>query len=199
MGTSNPQHIPYVVSLIQKSLPWSVLDIGVGFGRTGWLVREFMEVWNDRVLPDQWMISLYGIEAFEAQLTPIQRTLYSAIMIGDAYQMVTDPSHEHYEFLQQGWDLIVLGDVLEHWEKQTAIAMMDWSLKHAKNVILAIPIGSGAVWRQDPKYGNPYEQHKSEWTRPEISQRWKPSEYRMFVDYIQRDHGVFFWDHTHER
>jgi len=46
MPTSNWQNISYNIDLIRKIKPQSILDVGVGFGRWGILLREFLELWE---------------------------------------------------------------------------------------------------------------------------------------------------------
>ena len=45
MGSSAVELITPIVSLVQAAEPTSVLDIGVGFGKWGFLLREYIEVW----------------------------------------------------------------------------------------------------------------------------------------------------------
>ena len=59
------------------------------------------------------------------------------------------------------WDLIIFGDVLEHFEKQESREILKWCVEHSKYVLINIPIGAG--FEQGERYGNPYEAHLSVW------------------------------------
>jgi len=64
MGTSNWQNISYNIELIRKINPESILDIGVGFGRWGFLFREFLEIWDDENYSGKWKRKIDGVEIF---------------------------------------------------------------------------------------------------------------------------------------
>ncbi len=133
MGTSNWQNIPYCVEILMKIAPKRVLDVGIGFGRWGMIVREFCDVWFQRVFPDQWAVHLEGIEAFPKSISDYHRTFYNRIHIGDAADLVGR---------QPGpWDVTIYGDVLEHFTKPVALRLIETSLENSAYVLLNIPLG----------------------------------------------------------
>ena len=63
MPTSYPHQINEIVRLVLAVNPASLLDIGVGFGKYGFLAREYLELfgeseqyakWKRRALPGLW-------------------------------------------------------------------------------------------------------------------------------------------------
>ena len=154
MGTSNWQNIPFCVDALMKMEPARVLDIGVGFGRWGIMIREFCEVWFNKVHAKDWEIDIQGIEAFEPNIEDHQRLFYSKIHIGDAADVLPG--------LDGRFDVILYGDVLEHFKRDVALKMLETSLDRAHYVMVNIPLGE--EWEQEEMYGNPYEAHLSEWT-----------------------------------
>jgi hypothetical protein len=60
------------------------------------------------------------------------------------------------------YDLVILGDVLEHFERARAERLLQKCFDHAPAIILNIPLGER--WTQDAIYGNEYERHRSFWT-----------------------------------
>ena len=110
MGTSNWQNIPFNIEILMKIEPKRVLDVGVGFGRWGMIIREFCDVWFGRIMEPEWRVHLEGIEAFEQNITSYHKSFYNHIHIGDAREII-------YR-LESSWDLIIFGDVLEHFERQ---------------------------------------------------------------------------------
>ena len=153
MGTSNWQQMPFCIDVLMHINPASVLDVGVGFGRWGAITREFCELWQERILPESWKIHIEGIEGFPDQLGPWQKSFYNQIHIGDARQLLGQ--------LPGPWDLIIFGDVLEHFEKQESRDILKRCLDHANYLLINIPIGAG--FEQGERYGNPYEAHLSLW------------------------------------
>lgn len=145
---------PWVHRVLATIKPTSALDIGVGCGRFGFIFREKCES-KDR--PDffhrcNWRCKLHGIEAFGAYIGEIQRLLYDEIYVGDALSII--------DTLAESYDLIHLGDVLEHIPKQPALQLVRSCYERArKGVLLVMPYQpemQGAV------LGNNYEIHRSQ-------------------------------------
>jgi hypothetical protein len=61
--------------------------------------------------------------------------------------------------------LVVFGDVLEHMAEESARWCWDQARRHAKWVLLSIPIHPHPQAEVD---GNPYEAHVSQWTHPKV-------------------------------
>ncbi|MBC7343764.1 MAG: glycosyltransferase family 1 protein, partial [Clostridia bacterium] len=71
MPTSWYQVIPIVLDQIQSLQPRSVLDVGIGFGKYGMLIREALEVPLGRYYKHQWQIKVDGVEVFSGYKNPI--------------------------------------------------------------------------------------------------------------------------------
>src|SRR5215510_5091009 len=113
MPSSRPNAIPTVVHLLRQLRPNSILDVGIGFGKWGHLFREYTDILEAEHEParyqrEHWRVRIDGIEGYAAYLTPMHQYLYTAIHVGDARSVL--PRLDPY-------DLIFLGDVLEHLEK----------------------------------------------------------------------------------
>jgi hypothetical protein len=180
MGSSNWQHIPYMVELFRIIEPKKILDIGVGFGRWGIVAREFLDVWYGKVHPSDWSLIIDGIEAFEANIQDYQKHFYTNIFLGDAKEKIYD--------LDDDYDLIIFGDVLEHFTKEDGENLLKISLKKSRYVIVAVPIGEN--WEQDEMYGNIYERHLASWYVDEFKS-FHCTQGKLFRDFIDRPHGVF--------
>lgn len=100
MGTSNWQHIPFCVEVLMRIEPRRVLDVGVGFGRWGIIVREFCDVWFGRVLPEQWSVYVEGIEAFAPSISSYHSSFYNKIWVGDAVEV--------FSRIDKSWDVVIL-------------------------------------------------------------------------------------------
>jgi len=159
-----------------KVSPQKALDVGVGFGRWGIIIREFCDVWNSRVLQEDWSTQVEGIEAFEPLISEYHKSFYNNIHIGDARKILPD-------LCQSRWDIIIFGDVLEHFEKNEGQGLLNLSLDSSEYVMVNIPIGEN--WPQDVSYKNPYEKHLSVWDFNDFQGTYL-CRYSIFTDYIDR-------------
>jgi hypothetical protein len=188
MPTSPYYHIPTFVEFLIETRPKSLLDIGLGNGKLGFIARDLLDVMlGERYCRDDWKIRIDGIEIFEKYIQTHQRFIYDHIYIGNAYDII--PTLEPY-------DMIFLGDVLEHFGKERAWKFMDRCITLTReHIILNIPLGT--EWEQPDIYGNEYERHRSYWSWEEFEPFvWKykffdiyPGRYAIFLirkdDYIQ--------------
>jgi hypothetical protein len=102
------------------------------------------------------------------------------ILLGDAKEKIYD--------LDDDYDLIIFGDVLEHFTKEDGENLLKISLKKSRYVIVAVPIGEN--WEQDEMYGNIYERHLASWYVDEFKS-FHCTQGKLFRDFIDRPHGVF--------
>jgi hypothetical protein len=154
MCTSDASNIPFLVAELQRLRPRSVLDVGVGFGKVGMLVREYLECWYGRVTPDAWQITVEGIEAFEGYRNPLWASMYNCVHIGDARIVVRD---------LRAFDVAVCCDVIEHMNKESGLDLVRYLAGRCGAVLLTTPI---AFWPQGAENDNPHEVHQSHW-RPD--------------------------------
>ncbi|WP_238916668.1 methyltransferase domain-containing protein [Clostridium sp. YIM B02555] len=180
MGTSNWQNISLCVDLIKTIKPKSVLDIGVGFGRWGILCREFLDVWEGRIFREAWKTKIDGIEIFEKSIDNYHRDFYNNIYIGDAYEIVNDNFNKY--------DLIIMGDVLEHFDKEQGKELLNRCIQYGSNVMLNVPLGEH--WEQDALYDNEYECHRSIWTEEDLD-KLPYVRKKILKDYINREFATY--------
>ena len=176
MGTSNWQNISYCVGTLRRLMPTSVLDVGTGFGRWGLLCREFLDVWEGREARALWRVRIDGIEAFPSCLTPVHGYIYDRVHVGDAVDLL--PTLGTY-------DVVYLGDVVEHQTKARAWSLVDAAVRHARQAaIVTIPIGEN--WPQEVGAdGNWYHAHRSTWTLEDFD-RFPGATRQAFSDYHGR-------------
>jgi hypothetical protein len=162
MPSSRPNIIPTVVHLVRQFRPHSILDVGVGFGKWGHLFREYTDIVaaeHDPARYDKknWQVRIDGIEGHPPYLTPMHHYLYDKIHLGDAISLIkTLPNY----------DLIFLGDVLEHFEKPQGLQMLrDARAKADKAVIVSTPKYETA---QEDLCGNELERHRSLWSATDL-------------------------------
>ena len=152
MPSSDFDNIPFVVGQLQRLQPQSVLDVGIGFGKWGFLVREYLEAWEGRCTPDLWQLRIEGIEIWEAYRNPGWGIYYNHVHIGDAREIVSRLGN---------FDVGVCCDVIEHMNKSDGKELVSQILRVCKTLILTTPI---SFWEQlDSAQENKYEQHLSLW------------------------------------
>jgi hypothetical protein len=180
MPTSPYSHMETFVRFLMQSRPRSIIDIGLGNGKWGFLARDCLDVMlNESYHRSRWQVRIDGIEAFPDYIQDHQRAIYDTIHIGDAFEVI--------DHLEQ-YDLVVLGDVLEHFEKAQALEFLDKCAAHAQQY-LAVFIPLGNTWRQPAIYGNPFETHRSAWFFDELA---PIAESHALFDYAPGPYGVFF-------
>jgi hypothetical protein len=151
MPTSNIDNVPSVIKEALRIRPSSVLDLGVGFGKYGVLLREKLDIEPGRVAPDRWLVTIHGVEAFERYRNPIHTFVYNQLRIEDF------SSHPD---TYRGYDLVLLIDSLEHLEKPVGCAVLQQLRINNRNLIVSCPncdCPQGAV------NGNEYERHRARW------------------------------------
>jgi len=119
MPSSEPCNIPIILEFLRRRSITSILDVGVGCGKYALLFREYLDGhWTGCAFhdPTTWKIRLIGVEAFPEYLTPVHEYLYDSILIGDYEEVI----HK----INQMFDLMFFGDVLEHFNKGTALRLI---------------------------------------------------------------------------
>ncbi len=159
MPTSTYSHIPKVVEFLHMVRPESILDVGVGNGKMGYIARDYLDIMlGERYRRSDWKVKIDGIEVFPQYVQDHQRAVYDDIHIGDAFDVIDR---------LECYDLIIVGDVLEHFAKDKAWTFLDKCADHCTDsLILNIPLGDR--WTQPAIYGNPYEEHLSFWSYEEF-------------------------------
>ncbi|MBN2525072.1 MAG: methyltransferase domain-containing protein [Deltaproteobacteria bacterium] len=159
MGTSRSYYLTNFSEYIIKNQPRRVLDLGVGFGKNGFLVREYTDIWLWRYRKEEWETIIDGIEIYEPNINPCNQYIYDDIFIGDIKILL--PSMGEY-------DLIVMTDVLEHFEKKDAERVMKEIKAHSTEFFVTTPVRVG---NRVFKKGNVHESHISgEWNLAELEQ-----------------------------
>ncbi|UOQ86654.1 glycosyltransferase [Gracilibacillus salinarum] len=152
MPTSFYQAIPEIMDHIIIDAPKSILDIGVGFGKYGVLLREKLDIPQQRYSKESWTLKLEGIEGFEGYRNPIHDYVYDKIHYGEIGEVMDSLGN---------YDTIILIDVLEHFEKKEGIKIIQQILEHTnKSLIISTPLYPDP---QGSYLSNSLETHKSKW------------------------------------
>ena len=183
MPSSTWIHTSQVCQWIWEIKPASVLDVGCGFGRWGFLAREICDIFHGRYDQTSWRTKIDAVEIYLRYITPLHRLIYDEIHVADALWFFQNAAQA------QVWDLVMMGDVVEHFEKSAGLELIEEAKAHAKNVIISIPIGD--KWPQKACLGNEQERHLSVWCKEDFAQA---TVYQEFVEPIKkRPYGLILW------
>jgi 2-polyprenyl-3-methyl-5-hydroxy-6-metoxy-1,4-benzoquinol methylase len=127
------ENIPIILEIVSKIQPILVLDIGAGMGKYGILIRE--QYLSDKAVRGQLepidAIIIDAVEDTKYLLTNRLRSIYNKVYeqdIFDCYYNIKD------------YDLIIMIDILEHWEKLKGIELIKILLaKNNKNILISTP------------------------------------------------------------
>ncbi len=136
--------------------PRRVLDIGPGYGKWGFLVREALDFMPGRLDPADWMVEINGVDSFPYQ-SPLLDWVYNSVIVRSALDIVDDLG---------GYDLVILGDVIEHFTKEDGMRLLRSLLASNRNVLISTPLD----FFQQEIADNPAEQHLSCWGMPDFEE-----------------------------
>lgn len=145
MGTSHPETKPWIMEKIKSVGAKSILDVGAGAGNYAeWLGKngyagdlDALEVWKPYI--DKYELWKKYDNIFEADVR---------------------------EWDNFNYDVVILGDILEHMTKEEALDVWAAVALQAKYAVIAIPI---IHYHQGELDGNPYEVHvKEDWSHEEV-------------------------------
>lgn len=153
MPTSHASQLNEIVELIVLTCPQKLLDIGVGFGKYGFLSREYLDIAQGRLERSKWKVRIDGIEVFDKYVTPIHDYVYDTVHIGNVLDIL--------KTLPCQYDLILLIGVLEHFDREDGFSVLRQCLKQGRNALVSVPRKNGA---QGTVCSNLYETHKYQWT-----------------------------------
>ena len=162
MPSSTPMLIGYVCSKIISSLKgWnleskSMLDIGVGYGKYGFLAREYAGGFYPRADKEK-PLRVDGIERYEPYIQAIHKLVYDNVYIGNASEVIKSLGI---------YDLILCIDMLEHLPKDQGLSLLKDMKLHGKSSLVITPRNPKP---QDAYYENVYEKHISNWNANELS------------------------------
>ena len=159
MGYSDPENKPWALEKIREIDPKTVLDCGAGAGTYLDLIKANLGYQTIVVGVEAWYpyIIKYDLEDRYDILYPID---------------IRDMASFQY-------DLVILGDILEHMSEDDAVLLWNRISEEAKYALISIPI---IHYEQGAINDNPYEVHVEEdWTTEKVLQKFSNIvEYKEF-------------------
>jgi hypothetical protein len=148
-------HLPLTTAMehVVRLAPRTVLDIGAGLGKWGFLIREALDFMDGRLERAAWKTRIVGLDA-QPHPSPLHDWVYDELRTAD----VRDER-------PTGYDLVVLGDVVEHLKKDEGLRLLERLAAANRNVLVMTPLH---YFDQEVE-GMPYETHRSHWTRADFA------------------------------
>lgn len=198
MSSSLPCNIPVVLEYVAKNIfskldiskiniqdifegkpmpapEFKILDIGCGFGKWGFLIRDSFDVMTfQKFKKEDWKLNITAIEPFPECITDIQEQIYNKIIKKDFFSCIDD--------LEQ-FDLVIFGDVIEHFEKEKGYEVLNKIFEHTNNIIVSTPNG---FMPQGAWANNELEIHKSGWTIEDF-EKYNVVEHKVIKDTLFTD------------
>jgi len=156
MPISDYRHIPQVLDEVYLLQPETVLELGIGFGKWGVLLREVLDAMYGRCREDQWKRQIWGVEAWFEYKNPCWGA-YQSVTRGDFTKPLPGGIKED---MLVGWDLVMMMDSLEHLPREVGRPFLASLVENNKRVIISVP--NGYMPQDEAVYGNEYEKHR--WT-----------------------------------
>lgn len=157
MPISDYRHIPQVLDEVYALQPERTIELGIGFGKWGVLLREVLDAIYGRCRPEQWRRHIWGVEGFPAYRNPCW-DVYSGVDVNDFRVEWTWPL--------KGWDLVMMMDSLEHLEPKEGADFLARLVSDNKQVIVSVP--NGPMPQDEAVYGNVLERHLATFHGPEF-------------------------------
>jgi ubiquinone/menaquinone biosynthesis C-methylase UbiE len=168
MPFSQTSQLTPIVHWVEQASPKTLLDIGIGMGQYGFLLRTKLENVNlfhidgDKARlrsKHEWSIKIDGIEGFAEYMTPVQEWAYNNIFIADAMDCLSSLPDNSYEVL-------IAIDILEHFEKEDGFRLLrEMKRVAAKAALISTP--KEFIVQDIP--ANPLENHRSVWSETDLS------------------------------
>jgi SAM-dependent methyltransferase len=141
--------VPHVAKLLATARPGRVLDLGIGSGFYGAVVRQWADL---GVQP--WRTKLVGVEAWAGYRNPLW-DLYNLVVV--------DTIENYFVRFQDPFDCVILGDVLEHFAPSDGAALLRESQSRVTPGGVLLVATPAVFFEQPAVYGNERERHRSVW------------------------------------
>jgi predicted SAM-dependent methyltransferase len=143
----------YIADELQKKKPKSVLDLGVGFGMNGVLVRQYVDLGCIGIT------KLTGIEVFTTYSNPVWG-IYDVVY----HCTIANFFNAHIVVNETNFDFILLTDVIEHFPYTEGVRILKLCMHILAPGGILLVSTPGVFIDQGPVNGNDFERHLSYWT-----------------------------------
>ncbi len=167
MPFSYSSQLSTIVGFAEQQNPETILDVGIGMGQYGFLLRTNLENINlfeiegahaRQRSKDQWKVRIDGIEGYAGYINAVHEYAYTHLMIGDALEILPTLDARKY-------DLVLAIDILEHFDKDQGMVFLTECQRVCKGSIL---VSTPKEFIEQEVIANPLENHRSHWTENDL-------------------------------
>lgn len=167
MPFSQTSQLTPIISWVEQLKPASVLDVGIGMGQYGFLLRTKLEGLNlfrtegprGWLTPrEEWAVRIDGIEGCAGYLTPVQEWSYNRIIVDDALAALARIPDGSYE-------LTIAIDIVEHFEQPEAERFLAELRRVSTRAAL---VSTPKDFYEQHVEANPLEDHRSHWDEADL-------------------------------
>jgi hypothetical protein len=155
-GSSSLKHVRLIVDTVLGLSPRSVVDLGMGTGKYGFLLREQHDLAQVHWGEEPWRLRLVGVEGYAAYVTDLQRAVYDEVHVADARDVLAGT--------EDRFDVALALDVLEHFTPDDGERFLEAALGRAQHVVVLTPRG----YYHQEGHENTLERHLSWWPEPAL-------------------------------
>lgn len=176
MPSSDPVSILPVLTMVKELKPASILDVGCGNGRYGFLFREILD-WNyGRFLMPEWETIIDGVEIEHSYITNVHRNVYNTVHCSDWLEFK----------IKSYYDLIFMGDVLEHFNEEDWQKALMKAIDNSKVTIVVSPNWLGSSC-QSEWHGNKHERHLVELSPEIVGGKCLFANSKVFISFFENN------------
>jgi hypothetical protein len=151
LGSGQLQSVPAIIETTLALRPRSIVDLGMGSGKYGYLLREQHDIADVHFGRDDWRLRLVGVEGYSDYVGELQRMVYDEVVTADVMDFL--------ERTSERFDAALALDILEHFEPERGAQFIERALDRARFAIISSPRG---FYQQD-QHENVLERHMSWW------------------------------------
>jgi hypothetical protein len=167
MPFSYSSQLSTIVGFAERLQPQAVLDVGIGMGQYGFLLRTNLELVNlfdingahaAQRPKEQWRVRIDGIEGYAGYFTPVHHYAYNQLLVGDALQ-------ELAKLPAASYDLVLAIDILEHFDKAQGFEFLQACQRVCRGSVL---VSTPQDFHEQEVEANPLENHRSHWEQADL-------------------------------
>ncbi len=157
MATSFISQIPIIVNVVKSLRPKTVVDIGKGFGKYGFLLHEYVGISTERKIDpvkslcEQSELTIDAVDVDSSLSLPHLPHIYRHLFDDDLLKFSSNCGQ---------YDVALLIDIIEHVDKNDGLAAVENLLRKCKYLVISTP----DHFFEQHLYESEFEEHRSLWT-----------------------------------
>ena len=132
MPSSWIENVPIIIKCVLAVNPTRIIDLGLGSGKYGFILRELTDFMYNRIYPHTWEMIIDGVEVYGGYIHDHQRSVYNHIFISEAIDFLSQYEGPPY-------DVAIAIDIIEHFDPWEVVKFVQYALNISRYVIISTP------------------------------------------------------------